>query len=33
MVPPLALFGGPGPGIASRPWAEDWSVSDCSKCH
>ncbi len=33
MVPPLALFGGPGPGVAGRPWAEDWTVATCSKCH
>jgi len=32
MVPPS--FGGPQPGIANRPWAQDWkSANGCSKCH
>ncbi len=33
MVPPLPLFGGPGPGIADRPWAQDWTIATCSRCH
>ncbi len=33
MVPPLPLFGGPGPGIAGRPWAQDWLIATCTNCH
>jgi hypothetical protein len=33
MVPPLALFGGTGAGVASRPWAQDWKQAACTKCH
>jgi hypothetical protein len=33
MVPPSAPFNGTGPGLASRPWAQDWKQSACSACH
>jgi hypothetical protein len=33
MVPPYALFGGPGPGVPDRPWAQDWTQSTCRPCH
>ena len=31
MVPPS--FGGTGPGVADRPWAQDWKQAACSRCH
>jgi hypothetical protein len=33
MVPPYALFGGPGPGVAGKPWAQDWKQATCKPCH
>jgi hypothetical protein len=31
MIPPY--FGGTGPGLPNRPWAQDWKQSTCSPCH
>jgi hypothetical protein len=33
MIPPYALWSGPGPGVAGLPWAQDWSVVGCVQCH
>ena len=33
MVPPYPLFGGPGPGVTDRPWAQEWKQSTCTPCH